>query len=374
MFQVAVRSTILRNGTGVRRLRLLFCRRWVLALSGWIVLGHASRGFLALAESGRPGAMFEHSTAPRVQWNANSGYCGELSFIMAGLEFGQYCSQYTAREMASPGVPQHLERSQLLLGENDVRAARAMRLEATPFERSEGTTPADFARWAREHTLLGEVVIVGVFLNAVRMGEEATSQDDFIYDHIVPVVRWESDAGILDYNGNGDFLTISDHGLYGPVGDPPHFPFRFRYRVDRFAATRRQASRADGEVYYLPRQGPHFAIAIQGPADRDEVTIPVRLQASTNEEPPLPDGEDEPPEPAPLTLTASVSIPDPARAYWLYLYESFEQVPTSRFNSKADRASRRWHIPAGSGPTFTAVVKTNTAATAVFRAVPVSSP
>ncbi len=29
---------------------------------------------------------------PRFQWNANNGYCGEVSFISAGLYYGQYCS------------------------------------------------------------------------------------------------------------------------------------------------------------------------------------------------------------------------------------------------------------------------------------------
>lgn len=29
---------------------------------------------------------------PRYQWNANNGYCGEVSFISVGLYYGQYCS------------------------------------------------------------------------------------------------------------------------------------------------------------------------------------------------------------------------------------------------------------------------------------------
>ncbi len=40
---------------------------------------------------------------PRYQWNANNGYCGETSFISAGLYYGQYCSQWKARDIASPG-------------------------------------------------------------------------------------------------------------------------------------------------------------------------------------------------------------------------------------------------------------------------------
>ena len=70
---------------------------------------------------------------PRHQWNANYGYCGETCFISAGMYYGQYCSQYTARHLASPDLPQNDVDSQLLLGVNDIRTARKMRLEAVEF-------------------------------------------------------------------------------------------------------------------------------------------------------------------------------------------------------------------------------------------------
>ena len=72
--------------------------------------------------------------APRLQWNANYGYCGEVSFISAGMYYGQYTSQWTARSLASPGTPQTEEESQLLIGVNDVEAAERMRLQAVPFD------------------------------------------------------------------------------------------------------------------------------------------------------------------------------------------------------------------------------------------------
>jgi len=37
----------------------------------------------------------------QVQWPANFGYCGEISFIVAGLYYGQYLSQYDARALVS---------------------------------------------------------------------------------------------------------------------------------------------------------------------------------------------------------------------------------------------------------------------------------
>ena len=49
---------------------------------------------------------YDLGVAPRLQWNSNYGYCGETSFISAGMYFGQYTSQWTARSAASPGVAQ----------------------------------------------------------------------------------------------------------------------------------------------------------------------------------------------------------------------------------------------------------------------------
>ena len=60
---------------------------------------------------------------PRRQWNENSGYCGETSFISAGMYFGQYCSQFTARSIASPGVPSRTRRASSSAG-SPCRAGR----------------------------------------------------------------------------------------------------------------------------------------------------------------------------------------------------------------------------------------------------------
>ena len=64
----------------------------------------------------------------RLQWNGNYGYCGEVSFISAGLYYGQYLSQYDARAIASKNARQSITSSQLLLGVNDEYAARSLRL------------------------------------------------------------------------------------------------------------------------------------------------------------------------------------------------------------------------------------------------------
>ncbi|AEA68430.1 Hypothetical protein; putative exported protein [Pseudomonas brassicacearum subsp. brassicacearum NFM421] len=63
---------------------------------------------------------------PRLQWEANYGYCGETALISAGLYYGQYVSQFDARAIASPNVKQSKRGSQLLLGRNDGATAAQM--------------------------------------------------------------------------------------------------------------------------------------------------------------------------------------------------------------------------------------------------------
>ena len=98
-----------------------------------------------------PVARYSHDLgiAPRLQWNANYGYCGETSFISAGMHFGQYTSQWTARSAASPGVPQTEEESQLLLGVNDIDAAEAMRLQAVAFDSESQRSTSSYLTWVR---------------------------------------------------------------------------------------------------------------------------------------------------------------------------------------------------------------------------------
>ncbi|MBK8816213.1 MAG: hypothetical protein IPN42_12290 [Methylococcaceae bacterium] len=74
--------------------------------------------------------LFINDIRPRLQWNHNGGYCGEVSMISAGLYFGQYLSQFDVRSIASGGAPQNAYdraekeyTSQLLLGTKNAVAA-----------------------------------------------------------------------------------------------------------------------------------------------------------------------------------------------------------------------------------------------------------
>jgi hypothetical protein len=119
----------------------------------------------------------------REQWDGNWGYCGETSLIAIGMSFGQYASQFTVRELASPGISQDQESSQLLLGVNGEAAARAMHLTASEYNSSSSKPGSDqsqrFISWIRDRMNAGVRVMLGVYIKGLRDPE---------YDHIVPAV------------------------------------------------------------------------------------------------------------------------------------------------------------------------------------------
>ena len=307
--------------------------------------------------------------APRLQWNANYGYCGETSLISAGMYFGQYTSQWTARSLASPGIPQTEQDSQLLLGINDLAAASSMRLDAVTFDSDAQTSTPQFLTWIKSMVLRDNPVIVGLLLNMRRAQEPLPG--DAEYDHIVPILGIASQRPLTPSNLRyqpTDTLTFSDNS---GASDDGIFTSTFQ-AIQR---SRTAANRASSPLYSLLNHPRNYAIAITGVLDSDRVTIPVRLTSSS-------DGEGDqdqtwleaPPPAQPITLTATVNIPDTTIAYNVYLYDDFAKVPTGNFNASAANAIQQWTIPAGSAPTWVQTISIMSDQTRVFRAVPTSAP
>lgn len=310
--------------------------------------------------------------APRLQWNSNFGYCGETSFISAGMHFGQYTSQWTARRLASPGVPEWRRRSQLLVGVNDRAAARRMRLRAQEFGTPHRRGPKEMLAWLKAEVIAGHVPIIGVFNNVTRLGESGAG--DPVYDHIVPVLGVDSQQPLTPGAGYRptDSLTISDNGLYGKRRSRP---FLFTYRFRSFPRTRQEANAPHGPLYSLRPRAPDYGISVSGVRDPQRVTAPVRLTSDAHGE-----GVENrswlghPPRPFRIRLTAHARLPDPNAPYDVYLYRSFGDVPARNFNAHAGDAIRHWHIPAGHGEQWTKTIAARSDQTRVFRAVPSSAP
>lgn len=315
--------------------------------------------------------------SPRFQWNANYGYCGETAFISAGMRFGQYTSQWTARDLASPGVDQWKAGTQLLLGHNALTAAKAMKLDAREFDSADQVSVPQYLGWVKKRFLAGDVVIIGVLNNTKILGEWPEDKGDPSYDHIVPVFGIGSGSPMKDSGYHPtDSITISDNGLHN-IG--PNIPYLYTYEFATFPRTRAEANAIGGPVYALRDRPKNFASAVSGVLDPEGVTIPVRLTSDANGEG-VQNGSGpnqvmkRPPAATPITLTAKVHLPDRSKAYRVYLYDNFSDVPQRGFNAKAGRAVSVWTIPAGGPSVWTVTIQAMSSDTRVFRAVPVSAP
>lgn len=327
-----------------------------------------------------PGAFVKRLGMPaRFQWNANYGYCGETSFIAAGMMFGQYTSQWTARALASPGKPQTWVYSQLLLGtnpgtghQNSLIAAEAMKLDAVSIDQVE---TSDFISEIKAGVAAGDAVVIGVYENSTYLPDVAASDT---YDHIVPVMGFGSNSPISTTTSEpGDTIQISDNALYSGAPSPQTRPYYYTYGMEFFQNSRPGSALASAGVYSLPDDVKNYGTKITGVADTDGVTIPVSL-SSDNFGEGHHDGEgvnglmSNAPAGFDITLTATAQIPDETKAYKVYLYTDFADVPDSQFNSpvNASKASQVWTIPANSGSTWTTTISANSRDTRVFRAVP----
>lgn len=291
----------------------------------------------------------------REQWDANWGYCGETSLIAAGMMFGQYASQFTVRELASPGIPQVKSASQLLLGVNAGVAARAMHLTVSPYSGSGHfrgrSRAARLISWMSDRIVEGARVILGVYVKG---------SHDSDYDHIVPVVDLVAGSA-----GNGSRSRLSDRLVFSD-----NYGHVITGRFGGLLRDRRGANAPSARPYSIPKGVNHYAVAVAGVADRDGVTIPVMLEASRRSEPLMRDGALQPPAPEPLAIRATVFIPNQDESYILYRYDDFSNVPERSFNAAASDAIQSWVIPAHSGESVTFEVNALTSDTVVFRAVP----
>ena len=338
-----------------------------------------ARPSAAVSAPARPAAATTYTAGsrlpPRIQWNANYGYCGETAFVSAGLYYGQYISQYDARAIASKNTRQSLESSQLLLGVNDVAAAKAMHLNATAFNTAKQPTSRAFLTWVKSNVVAGSPVVIGVFANQSRFyGTANLNAGDTEYDHIVTVTGITSTRSLTGptiYYAD-DVLTFNDGGLWtGTNGQPQN---SFSYPFGTFATTRQRANSKTGAVYSL-KSGADYGIAITGIIDLNRDTVPVRLTTSVNAETPtMVDGSNTRPAPKPVTLTITVSSLKPGTTYNLYRYSSMANVPDSTFNANAAKAAQKWTITIPSGSTYTMTQTINSNEIAVYRAVPAGAP
>lgn len=309
---------------------------------------------------------------PRFQWNSNFGYCGEVSFVSAGLYFGQYVSQYDARRLASNGMNQSKYNSQLLVGGNDRRAAAKMHLMATEWDASAQTDTASFLAWVKKNVVKGYPVAIGIYMNQYLFyGNPNKNAGDRSYDHIVPVTGIGSNRPVTDKRYYGtDTITFSDNGIWDSAEG-----YFFTYAFGPFQKTRQQANARTGPIYSLRSDGRNYGIAITGVMDTNRDTVPVRVATDVNyERPQIKNGSNVRPAPMPLILTIIVSGLTPDVEYVLYRYNDMNLVPNQQFNANASYALRSWRFTITSGSEYTRTENIMSDEIAVYRAVPAAAP
>lgn len=312
--------------------------------------------------------------APRNQWEANFGYCGEVSLISAGLYYGQYISQYDARAIASQNTPQNKAESQLLLGVNDQYAAKQMHLSSIEWDGSGGQPTTEFLAWVKQMIVSGYPVSIGILMNQYLFyGQKNAAAGDTDYDHIVPVYGVGSSQPLGDPSYYADdVIYFSDNGLWTPKGNVPIYLFDYAFGI--FQQDRNQANAASASVYSLSTQGSGFGIAITGVTDPNGETLPVSLKTSINYEPAIQNGATSRPAPIPVTLTITLSNLEPGVSYKLYRYSQFGSVPDANFNASASQAQESWDVEISSGTTYEMTEQIQSDEMAIYRAVRASAP
>jgi hypothetical protein len=332
----------------------------------------AISGLPALTPDGTRHAVF-NNLPPRSQWQNNYGYCGEVAMIAGGLYFGQYVSQYDARAIASKGIPQNRQPSQLLLGVNDTYAAAQMRLSAAEWDNGSEQSTSSFLAWVKQNVARGNPVAIGVFMNQYLFQySSSASAGDPDYDHIVVVTGAGSNHALTDPSYySDDAIYFSDNGCWPLTGTPS---YGFAYSFGSFQKDRKQANAPDGPVYSLSNNGSNYGVALTGVADLAKETLPVWVGTSVNyEHPVISDGATGRPKPMSLTLDVRVNGLQAGRKYHLYRYNAFDSVPASAFNAHAAHAQMAWDIDASSEGPFTLSEKIMSDEIVAYRAVPRSA-
>ncbi len=282
---------------------------------------------------------------PFYQWENNDGYCGETSLIQAGLNHGQWMSQFNARLICGTGLSQtgpdgyceaHKNtpnnNAQLLL-ENplptDSRFANASqclanaRLGATSFDYSHQAKGLagyrEYMTWVKAQVIAGNQVTVGI------LDKKGT---DSQYDHEVSVVKIGTHHAPTDaHYYDDDVLYFDDHGGLSLSEESPAIPigagddvtgcvpYILGYSFGSLPRTREEANAPGAPSYSIiipgvfptytltggdgvnhnPRAitGANYGFSVSGPDDVGKNTKPIVLEILSS----MTDGKENPLDP-----------------------------------------------------------------------------
>jgi len=296
----------------------------------------------------------------RNQWDANSGYCGETSFIQAGLYYGQYFSQYFVRKLVSGH--QSDEKDQLLLGVNDMKAAKLLKMTYQKF--TPDTDVEVWAEWIKSHLLQGHPVVTAVLANfdpdffGTAEADLAPGQDE--YDHIVSIVNVTGDSFDnyqFTFYDHGEWQLLRPKDAHGPDANTNGV---FTYKLKDVYKSRDACNTANTAYCLIDSSQNKYAIALTGNADVDTTDgHPVTITTSPVEEVPVMEEESEKkPAPSPMKLSVTCYGLQPSSSYVLHMYKSLADVPGKSDDPSAN-AAKSWPFTTKAAETSHAVTTFN---------------
>ncbi len=279
---------------------------------------------------------------PFYQWENDNGYCGEVSMIQAGLNNGQWMSQFNARKVCGATLPPpqasvSLSQSgpdgwcqrnsnypnynaQLLIedpgrgvsGPNPYANASAClansRLAASTYPFWTGTNVGlsgyrDYMSWIKRELIAGHQVTIGVL---IKYGSDPQ------YDHEVTITEIGTNHSATDPSYyDDDVLMFEDHGAYQQPAQYKAIPsgatngctpYRFGYSFGSLPRSRSGANQktapaysiiipgvtptytltgADGYLDVVAITGHNFAFSVSGPMGRGLLPIQLNIASAT---------------------------------------------------------------------------------------------
>lgn len=292
---------------------------------------------LALLSSAR--ASVQLDIPCRLQWDNNSGYCGETSIQQAALLFGTYVSQYRAREIIDP-----TQQQDVWVPENSSPIFDALRLTVDTWN-SGSATPQyqSYLVWIKNHLQQGHPVVFDVFVQG---------ESDPAYDHIMIATGFTS-TDTTTYHA-GDTLTFNDNYETTP------YVRTFGSLFD----TRAMAGNGATYEYCIPRDT-DYGCAVTGVKDSSGQLLPIRLAVNRRDEPNVSQGA------SPVTMVATVTVQSlvSGNAYALLRYNDYHNVPTNNYLSSASSSST---VFTATSSTYSIIDRFSSDSVTIYRCVPYS--
>lgn len=295
---------------------------------------------------------------PRLQWEGLGGYCGETSFQSHGILWGNWLHSDTVRKAAG---------SELLIGENDVKAAKTLKFPYESFQQDESATAAQnnaaYLTWLRNQVDLGRTVVVGWFVNP-----QEASKLDLQYDHIMPLTGYQYDTATKKTLGFHFNDLYAKTGMFMPITGASS-------KVLNRAKC--QSSNPKTTMYCVPASD-NFAIALNGIVDQKKETFRTTLLIPIMREPDVKawsdgDGSHAPEKPVSFKVSAKIWGLKQGNSYAVLKFAGSNNVPTSNF--LAGKWSKSFNFTAkGTSQTLTNFDTLMTSDSVFYRTVKVSSP